>query len=84
MICDYFLIRRKCLLVDDLYLRGGEYEYSAGFNWRAIAALCIGSGIALIGLVIPPVRFLYDYSWFVGFVVAFLSYWGLMQAQQQD
>src|SRR5436305_1314115 len=47
MICDYFLIRRKCLLVDDLYLRGGEYEYSAGFNWRAIAALCIGSGIAL-------------------------------------
>ena len=70
--------------MDDLYLRGGEYEYSAGFNWRAIAALCIGSGIALIGLVIPPVRFLYDYSWFVGFVVAFLSYWGLMQAQQQD
>src|SRR5216110_2346209 len=78
MICDYFLIRRKCLLVDDLYLRGGEYEYSAGFNWRAIAALCIGSGIALIGLVIPPVRFLYDYSWFVGFIIAFASYLFLM------
>lgn len=78
MICDYFIIRRKQLLVDDLYLRGSAYEYSAGFNWRAIAALVIGSGVALIGLVIPPVRFLYDYSWFVGFIVAFVVYLLLM------
>src|ERR1700726_3099928 len=50
MICDYFLVRRCVLRVDDLYLRGGEYEYSSGFNWRAIAALAIGSGTALIGV----------------------------------
>ncbi|HEX7961372.1 MAG TPA: NCS1 family nucleobase:cation symporter-1 [Terriglobales bacterium] len=81
MICDYFVIRRKRLVVNDLYLRGGEYEYSGGFNWRAILALCIGSAIALMGLVIPPVRFLYDYSWFVGFVVAFTSYYALMSSR---
>ena len=75
LICDYFVIRRKQLLVDDLYLRGGAYEYSRGFNWRAIAALLAGSGVALVGLVVPSVRFLYDYSWFVGFVVAFAVYW---------
>lgn len=75
MICDYFLIRKKYLVVNDLYLRNGEYEYSGGFNSRAIAALCIGSAVALIGLVIPSIRILYDYSWFVGFVVAFLVYW---------
>src|SRR3977135_3040723 len=34
MICDYFVIRRRVLVVDDLYLRGGIYEYSRGFNWR--------------------------------------------------
>jgi len=78
MICDYFLIRRRQLVTDDLYLRGGRYEYSGGFNWRAIVALCIGSAVALIGLVISPLRFLYDYSWFVGFVVAFAGYWVLM------
>jgi NCS1 family nucleobase:cation symporter-1 len=78
MICDYFLIRRKRLVVNELYLRGGEYEYSGGFNWRAIGALCIGSAVALVGLVIPSIRVLYDYSWFVGFVVAFVVYWGLM------
>ena len=26
MICDYFVIRRRVLLVDDLYLRGGAHE----------------------------------------------------------
>ena len=78
MICDYFVIRRKRLATDDLYLRGAAYEYSGGFNWRAIAALAIGSTVALMGLVISPIRFLYDYSWFVGFVVAFLVYYLLM------
>ena len=79
MICDYFVIRRKRLVTDDLYLRGGSYEYSGGFNWRAIAALCIGSAAALMGLKIPSIRFLYDYSWFVGLFVAFIVYWILMR-----
>src|SRR5712671_7888181 len=74
MICDYYVVRRRRLLTNDLYLRGGAYEYSSGFNWRAIAALVVGSAVALIGLVVPSVRFLYDYSWFVGFVVAFVVY----------
>jgi len=29
--------------VDDLYLRGGIYEYSKGLNWRAVAALALGA-----------------------------------------
>src|SRR5580765_1372140 len=78
MICDYFIVRHKRLAVDDLYLRGGQYEYAKGFNWKAIGALVFGLAVALMGLVIPSVRFLYDYSWFVGFVVAFVAYWGLM------
>lgn len=84
MICDYFVIRHRQLVTDDLYLRGGAYEYAGGFNWRAIAALCIGSGGALIGLVIPAFRFLYDYSWFVGFIMAFAVHWILMRNQQSD
>src|SRR5438132_3896738 len=58
MICDFYLVRRRTLVVNELYLRGGEYEYSRGFNWRAIGALCIGSAVALMGLVIPSVRVL--------------------------
>jgi nucleobase:cation symporter-1, NCS1 family len=81
MICDYFLVRRRQLVTDDLYLRGGAYEYSGGINWRAIAALLFGSAAALIGLIVPSVRFLYDYSWFIGFVVAFAVYWAMMATQ---
>jgi NCS1 family nucleobase:cation symporter-1 len=83
MICDYFIIRRRILLVEDLYLRGEFYEFTRGFNWRAIAALCFGAGIALIGLLIDDLRFLYDYSWFVGFAISFASYFFLMQSQRR-
>jgi len=79
MICDYFLIRQRVVVVDDLYLRGRTYEYTRGFNWRAIAALLAGADTALVGLVIPAVRVLYDYSWFVGFAVSFVAYYALMK-----
>src|SRR5207253_4945889 len=82
MICDYYLVRKRVLVVDDLYLRGGAYEYSRGFNWRAVGALGLGAAVALVGLVIPAVRFWYDYSWFVGFAVSFVSYYGLMAHQE--
>ena len=79
MICDYFVIRRRVLLVEDLYLRGGAYEYSGGFNWVAVIALVTGAGTALVGLVMPLVRVLYAYSWFVGFAVSFVTYYALMR-----
>lgn len=83
MICDYFLVRRCVLRVDDLYLRGGAYEYSRGFNWLAVVALGAGAGTALVGLVVPSLRTLYDYSWFVGFAVSFVTYYALMKFQQE-
>src|SRR6201997_69042 len=83
MICDYFVIRRRKLLVDDLYLRDGIYEYSRGFNWRALIALAAGAGTALVGLVVPSLRPLYDYSWFVGVAVSFVGYYGLMKLQRE-
>ena len=79
MIADYFLVRRSRLKVDDLYRRKGAYEYEGGVNWRAVAALVVGVAMALLGLVAPPVRFLYDYAWFVGFGVAGAVYVMLMQ-----
>src|SRR6202040_1170822 len=46
MIADYFLVRKRNLAVDDLYRRGGEYEYSNGVNPRALASLVLGVAIA--------------------------------------
>src|SRR6266436_7650269 len=81
MICAYFVVRGRVLIVDDLYLRGGAYEYSHGFNWMALLALGAGAGTALVGIVVPTLRPLYDYSWFVGFFVSFVAYYALMRFQ---
>jgi cytosine/uracil/thiamine/allantoin permease len=43
----------------------------------------LGAGTALVGLAVPSVRVLYDYSWFVGFAVSFAGYYALMKLQRQ-
>ena len=70
MIADYFLVRKKVLLVDDLYRRNGQYEYRNGINRHAVTSLLAGIFVALIGLVVPGLGWLYSYAWFVGFAVS--------------
>jgi len=82
MIADYFLLRRGVLSVEDLYRRGGAYEYSGGVNWIAITAFVLGVLPSLPGFVAAlkgttaPGIFagLYNWAWFVGFLVAGLVY----------
>jgi NCS1 family nucleobase:cation symporter-1 len=82
MIADYFLIRKENLVLEDLYRRGGVYEYDGGYNYRAVIALVAGAGVALVGLAIPPLRWLYDYAWFVGFFTAGAVYTLLMKGNK--
>lgn len=70
MIADYFIVRKKNLQVDDLYRRGGAYEYSNGVNGRAVVSLLAGVFVALIGVAVPGLGWLYNYAWFVGFAVS--------------
>ena len=79
LICDYFIIRDQHLEVKDLYIRNGIYEYKRGFNPKGIVSLAAGVFVALIGLIIPSLHFLYDYAWFVGFVVSFVVYYLMMK-----
>jgi len=78
LIADYFVLRKTKLAAADLYRRGGAYEYRGGINVRAMAALVAGVAVALAGLVVPEVRLLYNYGWFVGFGVSFVVYLALM------
>ncbi len=79
MIVDYWLVRNQRLTLPDLYRTKGIYSYSAGWNWRAVIATLIGCALAWIGLVVPTLRPLYDYGWFIGFGASGLSYLVLMK-----
>jgi NCS1 family nucleobase:cation symporter-1 len=67
LIADYWIVRRSELKLEDLYLADGVYR---GWNVRAIAATAIGCFLAWGGLVIPALKPLYNYAWFVGFFAA--------------
>jgi nucleobase:cation symporter-1, NCS1 family len=82
MIFDYYLLRGRHLNLDDLYRPGGRYEYKGGFNLNAVVALVAGVVMALMGLRIPPLRWLYDYAWFVGFFFSGFLYLILMRTQK--
>ena len=49
LIADYWLVRRTSFGLADLYKPNGMYRYARGWNWRAVAALAIGTFIALGG-----------------------------------
>jgi NCS1 family nucleobase:cation symporter-1 len=80
MIADYYVVRKKIILTEDLYSRHTFYEFTNGFNWRAIGALVVGIAVALSGLVVPSLSGLYHYAWFVGFGVSFGVYLALMRS----
>ena len=80
LIADYWLVRGRRLVLGDLYRTEGAYTYANGWNWRAAAATVLGCGLAWIGLVVPALRPLYDYAWFVGFAASMATYVVLMRA----
>ena len=79
LIADYWLVRRRDLDLEQLYLADGAYR---GWNWRAIGATAVGCALAWGGLVIPAMKPLYDYAWFVGFFAAGGAHYVLASADR--
>ena len=79
ILCDYLLVRRRQLDVPGLYREDGPYRYANGVNPRAVIALAAGVGVALVGLIAPGLRFLFDGAWFSATLVAFAVYYALMR-----
>jgi nucleobase:cation symporter-1, NCS1 family len=70
LIADYWFVRNARLELEDLYLPNGAYQYNKGWNWNAVIATVAGCALAWGGLVVPVLKPLYSYAWFVGFLVA--------------
>jgi nucleobase:cation symporter-1, NCS1 family len=95
MIVDYWLLRREKLDLADLYSADprAQYWYTAGFNWRAVAALVVGVAPVVPGFIEAATtanfqgftdpslleRF-YTYGFGFTFLVASVVYYILMRA----
>jgi len=95
MIADYYFIRKQQLNTTELYLHTGQYNFNNGFNTRAIIALLLGilpniPGFLMTIKVIsqtavsPWVSHLYNYAWFVGFIVSGVTYIVMMQSERKN
>jgi NCS1 family nucleobase:cation symporter-1 len=67
LIADYWIVRKRTLDLKALYLKDGAY---GGWNQVAVVATFAGCFLAWGGLVIPVLKPLYDYAWFIGFFAA--------------
>jgi NCS1 family nucleobase:cation symporter-1 len=92
LIADYWIVRRKRLRLEDLYLPDGAYR---GWNGPATIATLVGCALAwagsadnplrLLGLPIPVVGWLAPlapYAWFVAFGAAGTLYAAMMAAKK--
>jgi nucleobase:cation symporter-1, NCS1 family len=77
LIADYWIVRRTALRLEDLYLTDGAYRYSGGWHLPGVVATLVGCAAAWAGLVVPVMRPMYDYAWFVGFGVSLAVYLAL-------
>jgi nucleobase:cation symporter-1, NCS1 family len=86
LLVDYYLVRKTELKIDDLYRRGGVYEYSGGWNLHAVIAFVLGvlpclpgylavSGVIAKDSIPPQLLNLYDFGWFFSLGVAGVYYY---------
>jgi len=91
LIADYWVVRRQKLNLRDLFELNGEYTYSGGTNWRAVAALVLSIAPVVPGFIRAAATpggvvqnpglldHLYTYAWFVTFALSFVLYLAMMK-----
>lgn len=93
MIADYYFIRKQQLNTSELYKVKGIYTFSNGFNHAAVWALILGiipniPGFLITVKLMPAdtvpvwIGHLYNYAWFVGFLVSGFIYWAMMKNKE--
>ena len=78
-IADYWLVRNRRLDLAQLYVPDGRYSYGRGVNFRAVAAVVAGWLLALAGLAVPPLHFLWSGGWAFSLLGGMAAYRILMR-----
>jgi nucleobase:cation symporter-1, NCS1 family len=90
MICDLYLIHKTKLCLNNLFAVKGKYYYTKGWNIFAYISFIIGVipnipgftvQVGLINASFFPawINNLYNYAWFISFIISFIAYLILMK-----
>ena len=91
LVAEYWIIRKRYIHVEELYIDGGRYTYRRGYNWRAIVTLIVALIFSVGGAYstpgsggpfpedgfIPILKPLFDVNWALAFVIGILLHWAL-------
>ncbi|GAA1316702.1 cytosine permease [Pseudonocardia xinjiangensis] len=85
LIADYYLIKGRRIVVDDLYtLRpDGSYHFHRGHNPIAIGATAVGAALAMAVVLLGSAGAA-AFSWFIGAGIAFAVHWVLSRRRAVD
>lgn len=80
LICDYYLVRKQKVIVDDLFTMSeqGTYWYRKGYHPAAVAATVVGALVAVFPVLansLPGMHTAAQYSWFIGCGLGFVVYY---------
>ncbi|KAF0845171.1 NCS1 family nucleobase:cation symporter-1 [Nocardia caishijiensis] len=89
LICDYYLVRKQKVIVDDLFTLSekGTYYYRKGYHPAAIVATAVGAGVAVFPVLangLPGMHTAAKYSWFIGCGLGFATYYLLTAARRAE
>jgi len=85
MVCDYYLIKKRKLDIDQLYTDRGIYWYNGGWNWRAYVSFVTGFAPLLPGfaksidnsLDVGGAWKIYTFAWIFGFFLSMMVHYVL-------
>ncbi|WP_432363096.1 allantoin permease [Sporosarcina sp. UB5] len=74
MLAHYFVVSKTEIDLSELYSKNGKYNYTNGFNENALITVAVAGVLSLIGNFVSFFKPLYEMSWFVGIISAFILY----------
>ncbi|WP_421724875.1 NCS1 family nucleobase:cation symporter-1 [Bauldia sp.] len=85
MICDYYVIKRQHVDVEQLYSAdpGGAYYYTAGWNMRGVIALAVGAACSIASVWHPGFAVPAGFDWVLGAAIAGGVYFALMTSAKR-
>lgn len=71
IMVDYYILRRRRVVIDDLYREQGHYTYQNGWNPKALISAAAGAVPSIIFAVVPAfATSVGPFSWFIGAAIA--------------